>query len=88
MAHDDTAASVPTGTALVVIGPSPTRNPSFARLDARADFLSQMVAARQHLASQRARRQVPVERALDAYAEGSDRATPHLPQGFFRSLSV
>ena len=87
MAQDETATGRG-GTALVVTTATAYRKPSLARSSASADFLSQMIAERQHLAVQRARRQAPVGSALSAYAEGERRGTPRLPAGFFRSRSV
>jgi hypothetical protein len=87
MARNDAASIDRPGTALVALH-ALNRKPSLARLAPEADFLSQMIAERQHLASQRARRQAPLEHALDAYAEGGRRDHPRLPAGFFRSRLV
>jgi hypothetical protein len=88
MAQDDTAATGSRGTALVVSGRASSLKPSLARSSSNADFLSQMIAERQHLAPQRARRQAALGSALSAYAEGGVRGVPRLPAGFFRSRSV
>ena len=88
MAQDDTSVARPVGTALVIRPGTTGPRPSLARSSANADFLSQMIAERQHLAVQRARRRAPLDRALDAYAEADRRDVPRLPAGFFRCLSV
>ena len=49
---------------------------------AHADFLSQLIAERQHLAPQRERRRAPVGQAVDAYANGSKIAVRRMPAGY------
>ena len=48
----------------------------------KAAFLSQLIAERHHLATQRARRQAPVEEALRTYDAGGKIAIRRLPAGY------
>lgn len=56
--------------------------PVSARPHLRAAFACQLIAERQHLAPQRARRRVPIAEAVDAYAIGANRAVRRLPMGY------
>ena len=51
-----------------------------------ADFLSQLLAARQHLPPQRERRRAAVGVAVTAYDEGGKRAVRRLPPGYRRTI--
>ena len=69
----------------VPVDPSQPR-PSLARGGTSADFLSQLIAERQKLAVQRAKRREPVETALNAYAQGSTIAVRRMPQGYRKTV--
>jgi hypothetical protein len=49
---------------------------------ASADFLSQLIAERQHLPPQRERRRAPVGEAVNAYADGGRIAVRRMPAGY------
>lgn len=53
---------------------------------AHADFLSQLIAARQHLPAQRERRRAPVHQAVDAYANGSKITVRRMPAGYRKTI--
>jgi hypothetical protein len=53
---------------------------------AHADFLSQLIAARQHLPAQRERRRAPVGQAVDAYANGSKITVRRMPAGYRKTI--
>lgn len=88
MAQSDTSSARPSGTALAVLPGVRGPRPSFARLSTAADFLSQLLAERQHLPAQRARRRAPLGVVLEAYSEGRERGIPRLPAGSYRSRVV
>ena len=54
----------------------------------KAAFLSQLIAERHHLATQRARRQAPVAEALRTYDAGGKIADRRLPPGYRMSVDV
>jgi hypothetical protein len=58
------------------------------RTAANASFLSQLIAERQHLAPQRARRRAGLAEAVHAYSSGKAMAVRRLPQGYRKSLLV
>lgn len=69
------------GRSLVAITPRAahaggTQGPS------RATFISQLIAARQHLASQRARRRAPVAEALTTYDAAGRLSERRMPPGY------
>ena len=75
------------GRSLVAITPrtaiaAGTQGPS------RATFLSQLIAARQHLASQRARRRAPVAEALTTYDAGGKLGERRMPAGYRLSVEA
>jgi hypothetical protein len=51
-------------------------------------FISQLIAERDHLPSQRRRRQAPISTAIAAYHEGERSDVRRLPQGFFRTAEA
>jgi len=53
-----------------------------------ADFVSQLIAERQHLPTQRDLRRVPIAEAVDAYTAGAERAVLRLPAGYRKSLKA
>ena len=85
---DDATESDAPGTALAIVRPAEHVAPHLARTSASPDFLSQMLAARDRLPPQRARRQAPLSSALEAYAEGRTRGLPRLPPGFFSTRVI
>ena len=83
MSGNETDAS-PAGLPMV-IAPRPPR-PSLQRAAPRAAFLSQLIAERQHLAPQRARRRVRVAQAVNAYAWGGRATAVRMPAGYRRTV--
>lgn len=69
-----------------VIGPRPARRPS--RFALPASFASQLIAARDRMAPQRARRLAPAGVAADAYRTGSTITVRRMPAGYTRTLTV
>ncbi len=57
-----------------------------AHPSAHADFLSQLIAARQALPTQRERRRAPVHQAVDAYANGSKITVRRMPAGYRKTI--
>ena len=51
-----------------------------------APFLSQLIAERDHLPPQRARRRAPVATALVSYRDTASHTLPRLPPGYRKSL--
>lgn len=51
-----------------------------------ADFISQLIAERQHLPPQRARRRAPVGEALAAYDSGAHIADRRIPPGYRKTI--
>lgn len=56
--------------------------PSLASIAADASFVSQLIAERDHLPPQRARRRATTEGAIGAYASGARAATKRMPMGY------
>jgi hypothetical protein len=71
---------------LALAGPAAARPAS--RCIADAPFLSQLIAERQHLAPQRARRRAGVAEAVHAYSTGKAMSVRRLPQGYRKSMLV
>ncbi|HTM77400.1 MAG TPA: hypothetical protein VL133_07205 [Devosia sp.] len=65
----------------MLIGVSAPR-PSLRRSDTTAAFVSQLLAARENLPSQRQRRRNTVEGALGAYSAGARISVKRMPQGY------
>jgi len=65
----------PPRTYLRVISPAPN-----------ADFLSQLIAERQHLPPQREQSRAPVDEAVNAYDRGSRIAVRRLPAGYRKTI--
>lgn len=55
---------------------------TFARGNPKAGFISQLIAERHHLSTQRQRRQAPVEEALRTYDKGGKLSIRRLPPGY------
>jgi hypothetical protein len=62
--------------------------PSLRRSATEATFLSQLIAARQHLAPQRARRRAPITQAVDAYRIGGRVSVVRMPAGYRKTVVV
>ncbi len=60
--------------------------PSLARTAPTAAFVSQLIAARDRLPPQRARRQGTVDGAIGAYGKGARIAERRMPQGYRKSV--
>jgi hypothetical protein len=69
----------------MVLAPSAPRS-SYRRAAPGAAFLSQLIAERQHLAPQRARRRAPVAEAVDAYRSTSRVTVVRMPAGYRRTV--
>jgi hypothetical protein len=61
---------------------------SFHRDAPKAAFLSQLIAERHHLSTQRAKRRAPVGEALRTYDAGGKIAVRRLPPGYRMSVNV
>ena len=72
----------------VPISPDPGRGYSSYRGSPKAGFLSQLIAERHHLATQRAKRQAPVGLALRTYDAGGKIAVRRLPPGYRMSIDA
>lgn len=75
-----------TRTDVVATGKAEPQNND--RLLPASQFLSQLIAERDRLPPQRLKRRATVATALGAYREGTGRAVPRVPKGFFRTLSA
>ncbi|MHA6300256.1 hypothetical protein [Devosia sp. CAU 1758] len=71
----------------VRIGPAAPR-PSLARSAAGAAFVSQLLAARAHMAPQRARRRGTAEGAIGAYGQTALLSQRRMPQGYRKTIVV
>jgi len=60
--------------------------PSLARSAPTAAFVSQLLAARERLAPQRARRTDSLDKALGAYRHGAAIAQRRMPQGYRKTV--
>lgn len=65
----------------VLVGPASAR-PSLARYQVPASFVSQLLAARQRVDSQRARNRAPAAVAVSAYRAGSAISVRRMPAGY------
>jgi hypothetical protein len=70
---------------VVIERPQRRLNP---RAQPKAAFLSQLIAERYHLATQRTRRQAPVAEALRSYDAGERIAIRRLPAGYRMKLDA
>lgn len=81
MASSDTK---PAGLPVLVGTPRP--RPSLLRNPTAAAFVSQMLAERNNLTPQRARRRGNAEGAIGAYADGAKVAVKRMPAGYRTSI--
>ena len=81
----DTGQFVP-GLPVPLAAPAP--RPSLERSATTAAFVSQLLAERNRLAPQRARRRGSVEGALGAYAQSASMGVRRLPQGYRKTVVV
>lgn len=65
---------------------TPAQRPSLTRTSPKAAFLSQLIAERQNLPVQRARRRAAVSVAVDAYADGARASTLRMPTGYRKTI--
>lgn len=77
MASSDTK---PAGLPVLIGAPRP--RPSLRRSETTAAFVSQLLAERNNLAPQRARRRGTSEGAIGAYADGAKVAIKRMPLGY------
>ena len=73
-------------TSLVGSGPTPRERLRLAHAAPHADFVSQLIAERQHLPPQRARRRAGVNEALAAYNSGAHIADRRIPPGYRKTI--
>lgn len=81
----DQDATKSAGRGLVGTGPLPRQHLNLVHAPG-ADFLSQLIAEREHLPPQRARRRAPVGEALAAYGSGAVIAERRLPPGYRKTI--
>ncbi|HWV20531.1 MAG TPA: hypothetical protein VN036_05855 [Devosia sp.] len=62
--------------------------PSLAWSAPTAAFVSQLIAAREHLPPQRERRTASVDRAVGAYRQGAGIAVRRMPEGYRKTVVV
>jgi len=60
--------------------------PSLAWSAPTAAFVSQLIAAREHLPPQRERRRASVERAVGAYRQGAGITVRRMPEGYRKTV--
>lgn len=60
--------------------------PVYRRIAPGAAFLSQLIAERQHLAPQRAKRRAPIAQAVDAYRLGGTATQVRMPAGYRKTV--
>ena len=60
--------------------------PSLAWSAPTAAFVSQLIAARDHMPTQRVRRTATIERAVGAYSQGSLVAVRRMPEGYRKTV--
>lgn len=60
--------------------------PSLAWSAPTAAFVSQLIAAREHLPSQRERRTASVDRAVGAYRQGAGITVRRMPEGYRKTV--
>jgi len=83
MSGNDTKGS--SGGLPMVLTPAAPRS-SYNRVAPAAAFLSQLIAERQHLAPQRARRRAPMAAAVDAYRTCGGITQLRLPAGYRKTV--
>jgi hypothetical protein len=79
-------ATIGERTSLVGNGPSPRDHLRLAHAAPHADFVSQLIAERQHLPPQRARRRAAMGEALAAYDSGAHIADRRIPPGYRKTI--
>ncbi|MBD8067085.1 hypothetical protein IC608_16565 [Devosia sp. PTR5] len=82
MPETDTQARLPVPLA------APAPRPSLARSHADAAFVGHLLAARDRLPPQRARRNASVEAAIGSYTQGARIAVRRMPQGYRKNLTA
>jgi len=83
----DTDRETP-GTSLVSLESPVARNAGFSRTSLQPAFVSQLLAARAHLPSQRLLRRAESGEALSAYDQGKARGVRRLPAGSYSTRIV
>jgi hypothetical protein len=71
----------------VPLGQRPDR-PSLVRLSPTASFVSQLIAEKHNLQSQRAKRRNTVDGAVDAYATSAAKTVVRMPTGYRKTVIV
>jgi hypothetical protein len=69
----------------VLVGPRSER-PSLIRLSPTASFVSQLIAEKHNMATQRAKRRGSVDNAVDAYATSAAKNVVRMPQGYRKTV--
>ncbi len=77
---------IDTMSGLPAVLESPGLRPSLARSAPNAEFLSQLIAARERMATQRARRQDTPQAAASAYRTGARIAERRMPAGYRKTV--
>jgi hypothetical protein len=67
---------------------TPADRPLVTRDSPRAAFLSQLIAERQNVPAQRARRRASTNAAVDAYETGAKASTVRMPTGYRKTVIV
>lgn len=84
----DPAQSETQGFSLPVLVGAVGPRPSLARSAPGAAFVSQLLAARAHMAPQRARRRGTAEGAIGAYGQTARLSERRMPQGYRKTVIV
>lgn len=71
----------------VPVGPRAER-PSLIRLSPTASFVSQLIAEKHNMSTQRAKRRNTVDGAVDAYATSAAKNVVRMPQGYRKTVIV
>lgn len=79
------AALVTPNNLPVPVGPRAER-PSLIRLSPTASFVSQLIAEKHNMATQRAKRRGSVDNAVDAYATSAAKNVVRMPQGYRKTV--
>jgi hypothetical protein len=71
----------------VPVGPRAER-PSLVRLSPTASFVSQLIAEKHNMQTQRAKRRGSVDNAVDAYATSAAKTVVRMPSGYRKTVIV
>lgn len=71
---------------LPVVQDAPRERLMLVQTPAQSDFVSQLIAERQHFPPHRERRRAPYEQAVDTYANGSKITVRRMPAGYRKTI--